>query len=257
MRGQWRILSVAAIIALVASSTVLRAEGSLGAPTDGTTAPRVEGSSDCSDPKLTPPERQLCIDNKIFNDTILGGAATWAMAGAGSALVLCLITGGKLGTCAIAGAIGAAAGGAAGAIDGYVTAKQQEESRGSIRAIDAATRDVKNDNQRLSQAIQNAELVVKDSTSRLQQIDEQVKSRQMTLEQAQAERERIERNKQNLDQLIASLEERRSEYQEAALKMSQPSQDFDDRLREMNSDIDQLKQQRDALDQALAVRNIG
>ncbi len=228
----------------------------LGAPGGG--GQQGGGSSDCSDPTLSPPERQICTDDDIFNETIWSAAETGFVGSMTQNIpnIIGCAFGGQFGNCAKVIIPNVIIPTVVTTIDGYVVAKKQEADRQKIRAIDAATADVRKENARLQQSVDAARAMVDASTNNLDQIDEQVKSGQMTLEQAQAEREHILRNKQYLDRLITGLVNRRSEYQQAAGQMNQPSQDFDEQMREMNSQIDQLKQQLAVLNQALAVRNI-
>lgn len=222
-------------------------------------APDAARSSDCGSTALSPQERQLCQDSedtRTFNNTVLGGAALGAGLGALVGGIGCLLAHGNTKQCIASAGGGAVVGGIAGGIDGYVTAKRQEAARQRVRAIDAVTNDVRMQNARLQRSVQNAQAVVDADTDRLAQIDGQRASGQLTLEQAMAERAKAENNKQKLDQLIASVEESRNDYQKAAVKTSQYSPDFNAQIQQMNMQIAALTQQRDTLDHALAITSI-
>jgi chromosome segregation ATPase len=197
---------------------------------------------------MTPSQRQLCQDNATFNQTIWGGAIIGSVAGAALGAIACALAHKNVALCAAGGAV---VGGAVGSFDGYMTAKNQEAARQKIRTIDAVTADIRAENDKLRQSVAAAQAVVRDNSAKLAQMDAQRRANQLDLDQARAQRARIEHDKQNLDSLVNSLEQREQNYRDAGAKTQQSSPDYNAQIRTMETQIAQLRQQRDILNNAI------
>lgn len=238
---------------LAAAPLLVAVLGSSGCTQNGN---MMAGGSSCNDPAASTAEKQLCRDNAKFNNTVLGGVAVGAGAGFAAGFGACMAAGGKLTQCLEWGAVGAGAGAVVGGVSGYEIAKQEEASKQKIRVIDAETKDVQAENAELQNDVQAAQSAVGERSAQLEQLNDRLKSGQITLAQAQAERTQAMQDKANLDHLISAAEKRRAEYQKAAADSKQSSPAFDAQIAEMNHEIEQLTQQRDALDHALSISSV-
>jgi hypothetical protein len=221
--------------------------GRQGAANGGKAAP----APNCSDPGISNAERVICEDNATFNKTMLGGAATGAVAGAALGALGCWAAGQDPLQCA---AIGAVAGGVAGGIDGYVTAKEQEASRQNIRAIDAITNEVETENNKLARNVAAAKALSLEGQERLAKAQENLKSGQINATQAEAERASVMRSRQQLDTMISNTEKQRQQFAEAQPKTGESSNEFEAQMITLSKNIARLKQQRDKLNESLQVR---
>ncbi|UEM20662.1 hypothetical protein JL100_026875 [Skermanella mucosa] len=211
-------------------------------------------SSNCEDPSLSGAERQLCLDNKSFNNTVLGGALAGGAIGGGAAALGCLAAKENPLTCAL---IGLTVGALIGAADGYATAKTQEASRQNVRAIDLVTADIRRDNEKLESMLRSSEAVSRENRTRLAQAEQQLRSGRITLKQAQAEKAKAESGKKQIEATLASMEDAKKAYERTQQQTGQSSPAFAREMQDMEKQIAQMRQQRDALNQAITTSRIG
>lgn len=205
---------------------------------------------------LTPAERQLRADANQFNETILGGAATGAMIGAVLGALMGAASGDKqrIGSYAAVGAVG---GGILGGVDGYITAKQREVGNNRLRVVQAMTADVEKDNQRLASLVSNSKQVLADSRQRLDEVNQQLAEKKITLEQARGEKARIEKNRDVMADAVDSLKKRRENYSSAAQKTGATTDPvFNQQVAQLNAQIAQLEQNIAGMNDALAVSKV-
>ena len=230
-------LAVAMIFALTACQT-----------TSGGTA---SGDS-CSAPGLSPQEHQLCSDNVTFNQTIWGGVAEGAAFGALLGGVTCAALGGNAKTCIASAGAGAVAGGTLGYLDAYNKAKEEQATRQNIRQIDAITQDINQENNRLVSAITNVRSLVISDLAQLGDINRQFAAGEMSLQQAQAARVRMQNHKNEIDNLITHAHQQASDYTAAVARSNQTSPEANAAIRSMQAHLAELEYQRDALSRAVA-----
>jgi hypothetical protein len=211
-------------------------------------------SVSCDDPGLSGAEKQLCLDNKEFNNTVLGGALMGGAIGGGAATLGCLAARESPLKCAL---IGIAVGAVIGAADGYATAKTQEASKQNVRTIDLVTEDISRDNEKLASALKSSEAVMRENQNRLATAERQLKAGTMSLKQAQAEKAKAESGKKQIEAMLASMEDAKKTYGEAQRQTGQTSPAFSKEMRDMEKQIAQMRQQRDALNQAITTSRIG
>jgi len=246
MRRNLHVVLTLAVVLAIAGC----ANGQGGRPgmANGASSPP---APNCSDPGISNAERVICEDNATFNKTMLGGAATGAVAGAALGALGCWAAGQDPLQCA---AIGAVAGGVAGGIDGYVTAKEQEASRQNIRAIDAITNEVETENNKLARNVAAAKALSLEGQERLAKAQANLKSGQINAAQAEAERASVMRSRQQLDTMISNTEKQRQQFAEAQPKTGESSNEFEAQMITLSKNIARLKQQRDKLNESLQVR---
>ncbi len=230
-------LAVAAIFALTACQT-----------TGGGSA----GGDSCSAPGMSPQEHQLCSDNATFNQTIVGGVAEGAALGALLGGVTCAALGGNARTCVASAGAGAVAGGTLGYLDAYNKAKEEQATRQNIRQIDAITQDINQENNRLELALANVRSLVISDIAQLGDIHRQLAAGEISLQQAQAARVRMQNHKNEIDNLITRAHKQASDYTAAAARSNQASPESNAAIRSMQAHLTDLEQQRDALSRAVA-----
>jgi hypothetical protein len=205
---------------------------------------------------LTPAERQMRADADQFNETILGGAATGAIIGALIGAVAGLASGDKqrIGSYAAVGAVG---GGILGGVDGYITAKQRETGNNRLRMVNSMTEDVEKDNQRLAGLVNNSKRVLAESRQRLDDVNQQLAQKKITLEQAKAEKSRVEKNRDVMADALDALKKRQDNYNEAGRKTGGTSNPaFNQQVAQLNAQIAQLEQNISGMNDALAVSKV-
>lgn len=203
---------------------------------------------------MTPAEQRLRDDNQVFNETVMGGAATGALQGALLGLLVGLATGDA--QQALAGAaIGAGVGAVAGGIDGWRVASKQEASRKQIREIELVTDKVEEENRRSQQAIDNMDLVIADTTRSLRSGRAGLRSQTVTAEEVARREARARKNIAQIDELIEGIEERNREYAKISGALRAEGEDtrqIDRDLAETNMLLERRKRERDLLVQELA-----
>lgn len=239
------------ILTLALSLTITACANAPGGRQGAANGAKAAPAPNCSDPGISNAERVICEDNATFNKTMLGGAATGAVAGAALGALGCWAAGEDPLKCA---AIGAVAGGVAGGIDGYVTAKEQEAARQNIRAIDAITNEVQAENNKLVRSVAAAKALSLEGQARLAKAQQDLQSGQINAAQAEAERASVTRSRDQLNTMISNTEKQRQQFAEAQPKTGETSDDFQAQMVALSKNIARLKQQRDKLNESLQVR---
>ncbi len=213
-------------------------------------------SSAADSTPTTPAERELQEDEERFNKTVISGVLLGAAGGALIGASVALIAGGNKRDAARGAAAGAVVGGAALGIDGYVTAKKEQEARKGIRATQAAANDVRQDNERLQAYLDTSDRVLAEGKARLTALRRDVAARKVSVEQANAARQRESRNIASMNETLKKARETRAQYAEAASKFDDKAQgkpDLDAEIRRMDAQIKQLEENIVAYNQALQV----
>lgn len=226
------------------ASVMVLAIGLAGCQTTGTSP----GLKTAAGP--TTAEEQLQKDAEVFNDTVGGGVATGAVVGAVLGVLLGAATGNSKNMVAY-GLAGAAAGGIMGGVDGYMTAKAQESSNNQVRMLASIKEDVEKDNNRLRQLLRSSNTVLAESKEKLDKIKEDVLLKKITLAQAEAERQTIQKNQTLMASTLKGLSERRDRYQEASAQIKSSGGD----TRQLDSEINQLQQQVSAMENMVSSLN--
>lgn len=209
-----------------------------------------------ANPTLTPAEQQMRADSDRFNKTVMGGILTGAAAGAIAGGLAALLTGGggkEVRNTALAGAV---VGGTIGGIDGYVTAKKEQAGRNQIRELQAAANDVRADNQRLQAYLDSSGSVLNEGKARLASLSNDVKSRRISTEQAEAARQREEQNIASMNTTLTQAKKTRDQYVQASTRFTgtiQDKRDIDAEIARMNKQVAQLESNIADYNRALAV----
>lgn len=231
------------------------------ATSEGGGGPNVSGifgSADATIP-VSAAEQQLREDNRVFNKTILGGAATGAVAGILVGAVLGAMTG-KAENIAYGAAAGGVVGGIGGALDGWRVAKKQEAARQQIREIDLVTREVEAENARIAQSIRNVDLVIADTQRSLRSARSAYQRGEASIEEVRAQERRAERNIKQMDELIGNMDERNQDYAEIAealRKEGEESKKLDRDIEQTRAVLSKRKQVLDLMGQELVQGRIG
>lgn len=209
---------------------------------------------------LTPAELQLRDEANKFNETVAGGVVTGLIIGG----ILGALAGSASGNnrdSVLSGAlIGAAAGGILGGVDGYMTAKAQENANNKVRMLNAMADDVRKDNETLKRQVATAEQVLADSKAQLDQIKQDVASKKMTVDQANAERVKIEENRALLQTLVNNGNKKLANYRDAARKMRAQggnTANMDAQIAQLEGEVAKMEQSVRGLNSALEVTRVG
>lgn len=258
-------IAMVTALALVAAGVPAPAWAEIQEQTDKAPGGILDGggsASNVEDEKdLTPAEKQLRSDSSEFAETVAGGAIFGAILGAMAMAALgALGNPGNAGAGAARGAImGAAIGGIMGGVDGYLTAKQRENANNSIRMTNSMAEDVRKDNERLERLVKSSNEVLVDSRTQLEDIKSQVEQNQKTVAQADAERQRYEKNRDAMQAALNDLQKRRDNYAQAATKMRSRgarTADLDRQIESLNKQIEQLEKNVGAMNNALVVTKV-
>ena len=120
-----------------------------------------------------------------------------------------------------------------------------EYMRGQIRELQAATNDVRNDNQRLQAYLDSSGTVLNEGKARLASLSGDVKSRRLSIEQAEVARQREQQNIQAMSNTLTAAKKTRDEYIQNSAKLSgtpQDRRDIDGEIARMNRQVAQLEQ---------------
>jgi hypothetical protein len=214
-----------------------------------------------SEKELTPAEKDLREDSDSFTETVAGGAIFGAILGAMALAALgALGNPGHAAQGATQGAImGAAIGGIMGGVDGYMTAKQRQNANNNIRMINSMADDVRKDNERLERLVKSSNEVLAQSRTQLEDIKAQVDQNQKTVAQADAERQRYEKNRDVMQTALDDLQKRRDNYAKASQQMRSRgarTADLDRQIEMLNKQIEQLEKNVGDMNSALAVTKV-
>ena len=201
---------------------------------------------------LTPEERALRGEAKVFNNTVLGGAAAGAAVGG----ITCMLFGNSLGECAGEMAVGAVTGG----IVGYVTATKQQAANEQVRAAEIVTRDVQAENEKLGTLVATARNVLEENRASNQELKARIATNEAEAGELGAQQRRVRSNVEVLNGVIAKLNEKRSQYAEVAGDLESEGEDttaLRQQVREMSEQIGLLVEYRTALEEELNVELMG
>lgn len=193
---------------------------------------------------LSPAETQMREDQDRFNKTVFGGAVTGAVIGAGAGLVYSVITGQDSKARNKTVLATAAAGAVAGGLDGYVTAKKEQAGRQQVRELQAATADVRQDNEHLQAFIESTNSVLAEGRARLATLRSDVAARRISVKDAEQTRQH---EQQNIDEMRATLDtakKSREQYQQAASRLQgtpQERRDLDAEIKKMDREVAKLE----------------
>ncbi|MGE0095572.1 MAG: hypothetical protein AB7T40_13550 [Alphaproteobacteria bacterium] len=261
-RASKAAIAMVTAVALVAAGVPAPAWAEIQEQSDKTPGGILDGGGSAENEKdLTPAEKQLRSESSEFAETVAGGAIFGAILGAMAMAALgALGNPGNAGAGAAQGAImGAAIGGIMGGVDGYLTAKQRENANNNIRMTNAMAEDVRKDNERLERLVKSSNEVLAESRTQLEDIKSQVEQNQKTVAQADAERQRYEKNRDAMQTALNDLQKRRDNYAQAATKMRSRgarTADLDRQIESLNKQIEQLEQNVGAMNNALAVTKV-
>ncbi|MEM1383227.1 MAG: hypothetical protein AAF713_09375 [Pseudomonadota bacterium] len=213
----------------------------------------IYGTNRTSQP-LTPAELRLREDAKIYNETILGGAATGAVKGAVLGLLFGLASGGNINAALKGAAIGAGGGAVFGGLDGWRVARQQEAARRQVREIEVVVEEVERENQRIRRSLANTDAVIADTRRSLREARAGYRANQTSLADVRRREARAENNIRQLDELIEGLEERNDDYAKISRNIrgdGQNTAELDRKIDDTRREIDRLRRERDLLEQEL------
>lgn len=208
---------------------------------------------------VSPAEQAMMEDEKRFNDTVISAVLTGAVVGGLGAGLVAAASGEKSRNVRNATLGGAAVGATVLGIDGYVTAKKEQASRGRIRAVQAAANDVREDNQRLQRYIESSNRVLAEGQSRLASLRRDIASRKISAEEARQAQQREERNIASMNQTLTEARKTRDQYIDAASKLPdsrENKRNLDAEIIQMNTQIKTLEGNVAAYAQALQVSRV-
>lgn len=204
---------------------------------------------------LTEDEKQLRADADTFNTTVVEGS----LVGAGIGILAGVLIGattGRVDNMVRYGIAGGLAGGILGGVDGYMTAKRQEAGNNRVRMLQSMTRDVEADNQRAQAAVDTSTRVLTDSKQQLDEINQQAAAKQTSLDQARAQKHRVEENRDAMQATLSALKKRRDNYAGAAQQTGGDTRDLDRQIAELDQQIRKLESNVAEMNQALAVSRV-
>lgn len=185
---------------------------------------------------LTPAERRLRRDNRIYNETILGGAVEGAITGAVLGALFGLASG-KAKNVAQGAAIGAAAGGVLGGLDGWRVATRQEAASKNVREIELATDKVVAENRAMQQSLDNIDVVIAATTRSLRTARAGYRANTVSLDEMRAREAKARSNLAQTEELIEKLEDRSSDQEEIARSLRSDGHN----TRQIDSEIAQTR----------------
>jgi hypothetical protein len=206
-------------------------------------------------PPMTADEEQLRKEANTFNTTVVEGS----LLGAGLGILAGVLIGattGRVENMVKYGAVGGVTGGLLGGVDGYMVAKQQEAGNSRIRMIQAMTRDVEADNEKLHALVESSNRILEDSKRQLTDINQEVEMKTANLAEARAAKSRVEQNRNVMQASLDSLKKRRDTYQKASAQTGGDTRELDAQIQRLNQQIVELERNVLAMNQALAVSRV-
>jgi hypothetical protein len=210
--------------------------------------------------QLTPAELQMRADEQRFQKTVIGGVIQGAMIGAAVGAVAALLGGGNTKDAARSAGIGALVGGAAGGIDGYVTAKREQAGKNELRALQAAAKDVSDDNAKLQAFLDSSDVVLKEGKTRLAALKGDLNAKRITAQEADAARAREEQNIASMKATLAQAKKTKDEYAKAAAQFKgspQEKSNLDAEINRMNQQVAKLESNIADYNRAVGVSRAG
>lgn len=202
----------------------------------------------------TPAERQLREDQALFNETVISGVITHALAGCGLA-ILKNLPGKNARRMQDECLRWAAAGTIVGGADAYRVATLQRAGNQRARALRAAAADVREDTQRLERLLATNARVLADGKRQLDSLQRELASGRISIRDAEAARRRAITNLELMQGALAQAKQAREQYTIAGRQLSQgaptPSE-LDRATQDLKSRIDELEKQ--VVDYAEALR---
>lgn len=217
-----------------------------------------------SDRPLTANEQRMREQAATYNQTVAEGALLGCLAGGGvGAGVGAVGSKKKKGQNALLGAaLGCAVGGVVGAGAGAYIADKQEQFATKEQQLDSMIADVRGDNQKLSQLISNTQMVIADDKARMDQIDQQLASGKITMDQARKQMASVDDNRTYLDNTIQGLRKKKETYAEAAKQTTSDvpkakADAMNQEIATLERQIAQLEAERNSLVQRRTVSRVG
>lgn len=208
-----------------------------------------------SNQPLSPDEQQIRDDANVFNQTVVQGS----LVGAGLGILAGVLIGattGRVDNMVKYGVVGGVTGGVLGGVDGYMVAKRQEAGNNRVRMIQAMTRDVERDTERVQSTVASSTRVLEDSKQQLTDVQAQVAAKQADVAEAESVRKRVEQNRDVMAATLKALKKRRDNYQEASAETGGDTTELDAQIAHLNDEISKLEQNVAAMNEALAVSRV-
>jgi len=199
---------------------------------------------------LTPQEAAVRRDQEAFTKTVVQGVAAGAATGA--------LIGGLAGRSWQGALIGLAAGALAGGLAGSYIANKQSEYANAEQRTNSMIADVRTDNIKLANYVQNSRAVIRNDRQRLESLNARYAAGQLQRDEAEVQLARIRENREVIGETVEGLKERREEYAKAANVTRREGEasniaDLDAQIGQLNQNIRALEAELTALDTALAV----
>ncbi|HLO76549.1 MAG TPA: hypothetical protein VK196_08850 [Magnetospirillum sp.] len=217
-----------------------------------------------SDRPLTAAEQRMREQADTYNSTVAEGALTGCAAGALAGVLVGALGGGKKKgqNMLVDGAIGCAAGAVIGGGVGAYVADKQEKYANKEQQLDSMISDVRGENKRLAGLVTTTHQVIADDKARMDQIDRELASGKITMEQAKKKMAAVDDNRAYLDNTIKELNKRRDTYAEAAKQTASgtpraKNEAMNAELAKLEKQISQLEAERDSLAQRRTVSRVG
>lgn len=213
---------------------------------------------------LTASEQRMREQASTYNQTVLEGALLGCLAGGlgGAGIGAAGSKNNKGKNTLMGAAIGCAVGGAIGGGVGAYVADKQENYATKEQQLDSMITDVRGENQRLTGLITSVQQVISDDKARMDQIDQQLASGKITLEQAKKQMASVDDNRLYLDNTIKELRKRKDTYAEAAKQTSggvskSKTEAMNQEIAALEKQIVQLESERNSLVQRRTVSRVG
>ena len=203
---------------------------------------------------FTPAEQRLRDQADTFNQTVLEGCAAGAVAGtAGGALA-----GRDWKTALIGAVIGTAIGCGAGA---YI-ANIQEQRTLDEQQMDKVIADVRADNERLTGLVNTAQDVIAADKAKIEQIDRQLATGQISMAQARSEMASVDENQRYLESTLGNVRLRQNEWKEVAAEArrrgdTQKVAEMDREIVKLETQVASLESELDTLVERRRVSPVG
>jgi hypothetical protein len=193
---------------------------------------------------LSPAEKQMREDQDRFNQTVFGGMLVGAAVGAGGAWIYSKIRKLDPRQTRDAALKGGVAGAVVGGVDGYVTAKKEQAGRQQVRELQAATADVRQDNDRLQAFIDSTNKVLAEGRARLAALSSDLAAKRVSTQDADKTRQHEQQNIDEMNTTLESAKKSRDQYRQAAAKLQgtpQERKDLDGEIKKMDKQVAQLE----------------
>jgi archaellum component FlaC len=208
-----------------------------------------------SDRQLTPAEQRMREQASTYNQTMMEGALMGCAAGGLVGLLL------SNSNNQVENALmGCAAGGVLGGGAGAYVADKQEAYANEEQQLDAMITDVRQENERLAGLVSATQDVIAADKERIGQIDRDLASGKITMEQAKMRMAAVDDNTAYLDNTLAELRKRQQTYAEASSVVDgsrSQNRAMDAELSKLEDQISQLQSERDALVERRTVSRVG